>query len=200
MAAARQRCSSAWLAPCVQAPERSFGWAIRRRVSPAARRLIGCLGHESGLYLALTAWENLLFAAQMYGVANASERAAELLAATGLKQRARQRVGHLSRGLRQRLAIARAIIHNPPILLLDEPFTSLDGDSRDWLAGFLRVLRGKRHALLIASHDAETSGGLADRVLSLQAGRLPALPRTRQAEPPPQSLPGGEAKCTSVTR
>lgn len=137
----------------------------------AARRLIGFLCHETGLYPALTARENLLFAGRMCGVDQPADRAAELLSAVGLQRYARQRPGCLSRGMRQRLAVARAVFHDPPILLLDEPFTSLDPDGHNWLAQFLDTARTNDRAIVIASHDEEQSRWLADRHLRLHAGR-----------------------------
>lgn len=140
--------------------------------TPSARRLVGFVGHECGLYLALTAWENLLFAGRMTGVDRPAARAAELLSAVGLDQSARQHVGCLSRGMRQRLALARAVLHEPPLLLLDEPFTSLDSDSCAWLAEFLGRLRDNGRTVLFTTHDMGQGSRLADRLLRLEAGRV----------------------------
>lgn len=134
--------------------------------TPNARRRVGFLGHESGLYLALTASENLLFAGRMHGVEYAAERADRLLTVTGLQQYRRRQVGQLSRGQRQRLAIARAVVHDPAILLLDEPFTSLDAAGRRWLRGFLQQRRENGCAILIASHDIDDE--LIDRTAVLE--------------------------------
>jgi heme exporter protein A len=147
-----------------------FGESLAR--SPAARGQIGFLGHDCGLYLALTAWENLLFAGRMYGLDHVAERGDAMLIAVGLQQCKAHHAGSLSRGQRQRLAIARAVLHDPPILLLDEPFTSLDSDSRDFLREFLCQRRDNGCAILIASHEMETR--LFDRSLVLQGGRLHA--------------------------
>ena len=136
---------------------------------PASRRLIGFLGHESGLYLALTARENLLFAGRMSGVDRVAERADQLLAAAGLEYETGQQAGRLSRGQRQRLAIARAVIHEPRILLLDEPFTSLDSGGCRWLREFLGRLRAHGCAMVIASHEAELQ--VFDRSIVLGGGR-----------------------------
>jgi ABC-type multidrug transport system ATPase subunit len=139
--------------------------------TPATRRLVGFLGHESGLYPALTPWENLLFAANMCGLDSAADRAAEWLCAAGLKGQSLQS-GCLSRGMRQRLAIVRAVIHEPPIVILDEPFANLDPPGRCWLAEFLRGLRDQGRAILVTSHDAEQSRLPTDHVICLVAGRL----------------------------
>ncbi len=152
-----------------------FGTPVSR--VPHARRLIGYLGHESGLYLALTAWENLLFAAQMYGLKDGAERTREMLSLVGLPLQAHKAVGAFSRGMRQRLAIARAVIHRPRILLLDEAFTSLDASSQAWLEGFLRELCQQGCAILLASHDTDQSRSLADRLLCLRSGQLQEIPR-----------------------
>ena len=149
-----------------------FGESARSLVT---HRLIGLLGHESGLYLTLTARENLLFAGRMCGLDQVADRADELLSATGLKHHAQQHAARLSRGLRQRLAIARAIIHDPPILLLDEPFTSLDASGCDWLAQFLSDLRDRRRSILVVTHVDQISRGLPDRLLCLRAGRVESV-------------------------
>lgn len=140
--------------------------------TPAARRLVGFLGHETGLYLALTVRENLLFAARMYELDQPDDRVAEQLDLVGLATRADLPVGRLSRGQRQRLALARALIHQPPIVLLDEPFTSLDPASRDSLVQHLGRLRSQGRAILLATHDTDFDPGLIDRWLHLQGGRL----------------------------
>jgi heme ABC exporter ATP-binding subunit CcmA len=143
--------------------------------SPAARKLIGLLGHESGLYLALTAWENLVFAARMWGIDTPEKRAADLLSMVELEQRGTQTTAQLSRGMRQRLAFARAVIHDPVVVLLDEPFTSLDGDGRNWLTAFLCDLRNRNRAILLATHEPVDGSSLADRLVTLRADGLREL-------------------------
>jgi heme ABC exporter ATP-binding subunit CcmA len=142
------------------------------RKRPADRRLVGFVGHESNLYLALTPWENLLFACRMWGIHAPKERAAELLSVIGLEDRAGQTTAQLSRGMRQRLAIARTVIHDPAIILLDEPFTSLDAEGRKWLTAFLCDLRKRNRALLLATHEPVYGGGFMDRLVCLRAGSL----------------------------
>jgi heme exporter protein A len=136
------------------------------------RRRLGFLGHESGLYLALTVWENLLFAGRMHGLDDASDRATALLSTVGLSRHAQSTTASLSRGMRQRLAIARAVIHDPGLLLLDEPFTGLDCHGREWLAGFLSELRSRRRAVMIAGPDGQSFSDIADRHLELEHGCL----------------------------
>lgn len=161
------------LAGALQPTEGAIRWFGKTLDGAATRAQVGFLGHESGLYLALTAWENLLFAGRMCGLDRVAERAERLLQTLGLHQHQRQQAGCLSRGMKQRLAIARAVIHDPPILLLDEPLTSLDSRSRDFLGEFLHQRRGNGCAILVASHEVEK--GMFDRVMVLQEGSLQAM-------------------------
>ena len=161
-----------------------FGQQAARSV--ASRKLVGFLGHESGLYLGLGARENLLLAARLYGLAEPAERAAELLELMSVRHQAEQPVARLSRGTRQRVALARAVIHDPAILILDEPFASLDAGGSAWLAGYLRQMRDRHCAIVLSSHNSRHCRDLADSVLSLQAARLYAVEESSaeiQAEP-----------------
>jgi heme ABC exporter ATP-binding subunit CcmA len=137
-----------------------------------ARSEIGYVGHATLLYSELSARENLLFAAKLYGVSDARERADALLEAEGLHEVADLRAGAFSRGMAQRLAIARACIHDPKIILLDEPFTGLDRPSADRLAARLDNLRGQSRALVLITHDLCLAADLADRVDTLIRGRV----------------------------
>jgi ABC-type multidrug transport system ATPase subunit len=140
------------------------------RLSPAnaaARRLMGWLGHEGSLYLHLTVRENLLFAARMYGVPRPAQRLAELLRSARLQPHADRLARTLSQGMRQRVAILRSIVHDPRILLFDEPTAALDADGRDWLVELLRERIAGECALCFASHDSDFVRDLADRVLLL---------------------------------
>ncbi|HLN32550.1 MAG TPA: heme ABC exporter ATP-binding protein CcmA [Gemmataceae bacterium] len=157
------------------------------RKCPAARRLVGFVGHESSLYLALTAWENLLFAARMWGIDAPEKRAEDLLTMVGLEDHAAQTTSLLSRGMRQRLAIARAVIHDPAMVLLDEPFTSLDVDGRKWLTAFLCDLRKRNRALILATHESVYGSGFVDRLVSLRADGL----REIQPSPGPEARDEG---------
>lgn len=118
----------------------------------------------------LTALENLLFYAQLYGAPRPRERAAQLLERMGLAARADARVRQLSRGMQQRLALARALVHEPDILLLDEPDTGLDHDGQALLAAVVRE-RPDRTVILV-THHVERAIALCDRAVVLDRGRV----------------------------
>jgi len=136
------------------------------------RRLIGFLGHESGLYEELSARENLLFAARMFGKPRPAEDADKWLRECGLDAWKHQPVRRLSRGMRQRIAIAKALIHDPAIVLLDEPFNGLDAEGRGWLAQRLQELSKHGKAICLSSHGEEPRLDLILRVLWLRSGSL----------------------------
>ena len=119
----------------------------------ALRRWIGMVAHESGLYGHLTARENLTFAARMSGADDPRRRAEQGLDLAGLKRHADALPARLSRGMRQRLAIARALVHDPPLLLLDEPFSSLDAAGSLWLATLLADLHNRGRTICFVTHE-----------------------------------------------
>ena len=149
------------------------------------RRAIGWIGHQSHLYGHLTVRENLLFWGSLYGLSAArrAARAAEVLARLDMSDRAGEPVWSLSRGLLQRAAIAKALLHDPAVLLLDEPFTGLDLAA----AGQLRVLLGELHdggrMMVLATHNVDEGAELATDVAFQRRGRFVHLaPRgTRSA-------------------
>jgi heme exporter protein A len=138
---------------------------------PALRALIGFVSHHSYLYPGLTARENLLFAARLYGRRDAPARVAALLDAVGLTARADDLVRTFSRGMTQRLSIARALVHDPPILLLDEPYTGLDRTAAGAFTALLRAMRGSR-TVVLTTHSIEQGVALADRVVILVDGAV----------------------------
>ena len=144
------------------------GGADRRR----ARSFVGYIGHATFLYPQLTARENLDFTAQLYGVADPAARIATLLGELELEAVADRVAGSFSRGLAQRLAIARALVHDPKLLLLDEPFTGLDPVSADRLAARVEALRGGGRAVVLVTHDLARAAALSDRALVLVRGRV----------------------------
>ena len=138
----------------------------------AARRQTGLLWHASLLQPALTVAENLRFYARLYGLsAAAAERA---LAEVGGELLGARRVGELSQGMRQKAALARCLVHAPKLLLLDEPFASLDSASVGELQATLARLREGGTTILASSHQAEPLRALADAELTLERGRLSA--------------------------
>jgi ABC-type multidrug transport system ATPase subunit len=146
-----------------------FGRPAARDV--AARRLIGMVAHESRLYPHLTLRENLLFAARMYDVPEPRRRAAHLWQELGLEAHLERTPTEISRGMRQRLALARALVHTPQILFLDEPFASLDAEGTQWLHRFLGAFRAEGRTICFCEHDVGHVHRLADRVLELRSGR-----------------------------
>ena len=132
----------------------------RRRL----RRKIGFVAHAPGLYPALSAAENLEFFCTLQGVDRS--RVAETLAVVGLSEVANRPAGQLSRGMQQRLAIARAILHDPKLLVLDEPDASLGSDGADLLAGVMRD-----RTVVLATHDHALANRLCQRTLVLRHGR-----------------------------
>jgi len=140
--------------------------------SGPGRARVGYIGHATLLYPELSARENLIFAARLYAVADPAKRADELLAEEGLSEVADRRAGTFSRGLCQRLAIARAIVHDPPLVVLDEPFTGLDRRSSDRLAERLRALHDDGRSALLVTHDLRHASELADVVLVIARGEV----------------------------
>ena len=137
----------------------------------AARRRIGFLAHDSFLYPDLTPTQNLSFYARLYGVGNARRRVAELLEAAGVVGWAHRPLRTLSRGLEQRCAVARVMLHEPELILLDEPFTGLDADGVAMLLGVLRQAIGRGAAVVMSTHDVELGLAAAQRAVLLRRGR-----------------------------
>jgi heme ABC exporter ATP-binding subunit CcmA len=135
------------------------------------RRAIGFVAHQPLVYDELTAAENLRFVAQAHGVPEPDAAARRWLEAFGLLERADERAGAFSRGLRQRLALARAFVVGPRLLLFDEPAASLDAQAVQLLVERLEELRG-RVAVLLATHEAQPFEGLATRHLQIREGRV----------------------------
>ena len=142
--------------------------------SAALRGRIGMLGHDLYLYPELTAAENLRFFAHIYGVPDVERRVGRGLEMAKLVDRADDAVGGYSRGMRQRLAVERALIHEPRLMLLDEPFTGLDEASREALRERLRVARAAGTIIILTTHDIAAIENLTDASVTLVDGRLAA--------------------------
>jgi ABC-type multidrug transport system ATPase subunit len=139
---------------------------------PELRARIGVLGHDLFLYPELTARENLAFFAGLYGLRDADTAAGAALATAGLADRGDDLVVGFSRGMRQRVALERALIHGPRLVLLDEPFTGLDEASTSALVSRLRGLRESGAAIVLATHDLDIAEGLLDEAVFLREGRM----------------------------
>ena len=138
----------------------------------ALRARIGVLGHDLFLYPELTARENLAFFAGLYGLAKADAVARAALDRAGLSDRGDDLVSSFSRGMRQRVALERALLHEPRLVLLDEPFTGLDEASAAALIARLRDLRQSGRVVVLATHDLDLSEGLLDEAVFLREGRM----------------------------
>jgi heme exporter protein A len=138
----------------------------------ALRRRLGVLAHDVSLYPELSARENLIFFGRLFGVRNVEARVDAALRLAGLEARGADPVGTFSRGMRQRLAIERALLHDPDVLLFDEPFTGLDEAAAEALIARLTAARDGGCAVIFSSHDFEHAERVATRVAMLDAGRL----------------------------
>jgi heme exporter protein A len=148
----------------------------------AVRRILGVVSHQPLLYGDLTAEENLRFYARLYGVADSKRRIDEILDTVGLDRRRRDRVREYSRGMQQRLAIGRAVLHDPQILLFDEPHTGLDQEASSMLDGVLRHVAGRGRTVLMTSHDLLRAADLASRIDILSGGVIARSLRRGQPE------------------
>jgi len=142
------------------------------RDAQRVRQLVGFVGHQPYLYDELTALENLLFFGRMYAVKDAQQRARALLHRVGLEKRVQDRVNTLSRGQLQRLALARALLHSPRLLLLDEPDTGLDEQGNELLELLLDEHVAQGGAALLATHQLAHALKLGDSIVTLDNGRI----------------------------
>jgi heme exporter protein A len=136
------------------------------------RRFIGLVSHKTLLYDDLSANQNLRFYARMYDVPKAAERIETVLNQVGLWGRQNDPVRTYSRGMQQRLAIARAILHNPPILLLDEPDTGLDQHAADMLNDLLTAVGVSQRTILMTTHNWERGLSMGNRITILGKGKI----------------------------
>ena len=142
------------------------------RTGGSARRIAGFAGHQTMLYNDLTCRENLDFYCKLYGVADPKHRIARVLEQLNLSDRAHRRIRTLSHGMQKRLSIARAILHQPAVLLLDEPESGLDTASASALGEFLRQWAAGGKSALLTTHNAEIGLAWAGRALALAGGQV----------------------------
>ena len=138
------------------------------------RAKLGVVSHMPLLYPDLTAEENLRFYAQMYGITNYQSRITEVLGLVGLENRRKDLVRTFSRGVQQRLAIGRAVIHDPEVMLFDEPYTGLDQDASEMLDDVLRSVAAEGRTVVMTSHDLARAEDLATRFDILSRGVITA--------------------------
>ena len=146
------------------------------------RRRLGVVSHHTLIYGDLTAEENLRFYARMYGVPSPGKRIAEVLRQVGLSARRRDLARTFSRGMQQRLAIGRAVLHDPEVMLFDEPYTGLDQDASAMLDGVLREVAARGRTVLMTTHDLARGLAVADRVLILSRGVVAFSAKAREVE------------------
>jgi len=142
------------------------------RSDATARAQVGLISHQSMLYRALTPRENVEFAARLYGVPDVHGAATRALERMRIADRADAPVRALSRGLQQRVSIARAIVHEPRVVLLDEPYTGLDAAGGAALTDMLHLLRSSGAALVLVTHNVDEGLAVASRAAIMLAGRI----------------------------
>ena len=138
----------------------------------AIRSRIGIVSHQTFLYSNLTAYENLLFYCRMYGADNPAERIRQVVSMVDMKVRLYDRIDTLSRGMQQRLSIARALLHQPDIVLLDEPETGLDQQAISMLWQMLEEDGGKKRSVIFTSHSLERGLNVCDDIVILNKGKI----------------------------
>ena len=161
---------------------RILGYSLPGQAS-AVRRILGVVSHQPLLYGDLTAEENLRFYGKMYGVPDLSQRINEVLDLIGLATRRRDLVRTFSRGMQQRLAIGRAVLHDPEVMLFDEPHTGLDQDACAMLDNVLQEIAARGRTVVMTSHDLARAADLASRFDVLSRGVIVASAQREEMEP-----------------
>ena len=149
----------------------------------AVRRRLGVVSHLPLLYGDLTAEENLRFYGRMYGLSELEQRVTEVLELVGLTTRRRDLVRTFSRGMQQRLAIGRAVLHDPDVMLFDEPHTGLDQDASNMLDNVLREVAVMGRTVVMTSHDLARTADLASRFDVLSRGVIAASIQSSEIDP-----------------
>jgi heme exporter protein A len=163
--------------------ELRFWGTPARKTGPSLRRRIGLIDHNLMLYRDLTAADNLEFFAKLYALANPRGTALRMLGRLGLRQRANDPVKSFSRGMAQRVAIGRALLHEPDLLLADEPFTGLDSPSIAAMEHVFAELRDAGRTIVLVNHDMEQTMRMVDRLIVLRRGRISIDQHTHRLHP-----------------
>jgi len=145
--------------------------SILGMIPPDACREIGYMAHPSLLYDEMSGMENLRYFARLYGITG-DERCAQVVRSVGLDPELTRPVGQYSQGMRQRMSLARAILHDPKILLLDEPFSNVDVHSAGEMVRLLRGMRDSGKTLFVVTHQAALLQGVADEFIWMQVGQI----------------------------
>ena len=161
---------------------RVAGYDLPRQAA-SVRSMLGVVSHLPLLYGDLTAEENLRFYGRMYGVPHLERRVGEVLELVGLRAQRRELVRAFSRGMQQRLSIGRAILHDPELMLLDEPYTGLDQDAALMLDDLLRQVITRGRTVVMTSHDLSRAASLAPRIDILSRGVISASVRSAEIDP-----------------
>jgi ABC-type multidrug transport system ATPase subunit len=152
----------------------------------AACRELGYMAHPSLLYDEMSGMENLRYFARLYDITG-DERCERVIRAVGLDPELSRPVGKYSQGMRQRMSLARALLHDPRILLLDEPFSNVDVQSAQEMVGLLKGMRDAGKTIFVVTHQAALLDGVADEFVWMQAGKI--IDRTSKL--PPELVRGG---------
>lgn len=138
----------------------------------AVRRFIGVVTHGHLLYEQLTGYENLRFHAAMFGICKPDEQIIIVARQLGVEAHLNQRVGTLSHGTQKRISIARALLHNPPLLMMDEPESGLDQEAQGMLEGVIRELAESGRTVLMTTHNLDKVMAMSRRIAILRGGRV----------------------------
>ena len=150
-----------------------MGWGVERGRNPnAIRRMVGVVSHQSLLYEDMTCHENMLFYGRMFGLKKLNQRAEEVLRLVGLEGHRHQKVRTFSHGMQKRLSIARAVLHEPHILLLDEPEAGLDQEALDMLGRLLERWKTEGRTVVMTTHNLEHGLAWGERVAILAGGKI----------------------------
>ena len=148
-----------------------YGYDVRKDVNNI-RSVIGVISHDPYLYENLSAFENIKFFGTLYGLDDVDNRARSVIKQVGLEKRMNDLVRTFSRGMKQRLTVARAIVHEPKILLLDEPYTGLDQHGAQIFGEMLSDLKSQRRTILMTTHNIDEGLELSDRIGILAKGKI----------------------------